>query len=104
MWNEKHTVYDMEYGKKQWKTLNMRNTHYRNWIVARKIKNGENETQTLYDLEYRKCEKNELWEIHTVGPRFGEKTEKSWKWDTYTVWHGIWRNTMKNEKNEKCQL
>jgi hypothetical protein len=38
----------------------MRNTHCRNWIVARKIKNGENETQTLYDLEYGKSEKLEV--------------------------------------------
>jgi hypothetical protein len=30
----------------------MKNTHYRNWIVARKLKNLENETETLYDLEY----------------------------------------------------
>ena len=30
----------------------MRNTHCRNWIVARKLKNVENEMQTLYDLEY----------------------------------------------------
>jgi hypothetical protein len=34
----------------------MRNTHFRNWIVARKLKNVENETQTLYELEYGKKE------------------------------------------------
>ena len=32
----------------------MRNTHCRTWIMVRKLKNVENETQTLYDLEYGK--------------------------------------------------
>ena len=32
----------------------MKNTHCRNWIMARKHKNMKNETQTLYDLEYGK--------------------------------------------------
>ena len=39
----------------------MRNTHCRNWIVARKLQKLENETQTLFDLEY------------------GEKHSKTWK-------------------------
>ena len=30
----------------------MRNTYCRTGIVARKLKNVENDTQTLYDLEY----------------------------------------------------
>ena len=30
----------------------MRNTHSRTWIMARKLKNMDNETQTLYDLKY----------------------------------------------------
>ena len=30
----------------------MRNKHCRNWIVERKLKNVENETQTVYDLEF----------------------------------------------------
>ena len=29
----------------------MQNTHGSTWIMARKLKNLENETQTLYDLE-----------------------------------------------------
>ena len=28
----------------------MRNAHSRTWIMARKLKNVENETQTLFDL------------------------------------------------------
>ena len=64
----------------------------------------ENERQTLYDLEYGKSEKHELWEIHTVGPIYGEKTEKRGKWDTNTVWHEIWQETMKKLDNEKYTL
>jgi hypothetical protein len=44
----------MEYGKKQPKTINMRIKHCRTWIVARKLKNVENDTNTLYDLKYGK--------------------------------------------------
>ena len=30
----------------------MRNTHYKTWFMARKLKKVEKEIQTLYDLEY----------------------------------------------------
>ena len=30
----------------------MRNTHSRTWSMARKLKKVQNETQTLYNLEY----------------------------------------------------
>ena len=30
----------------------MKNAHCRTWTMVRKLKNVENETQTLYDLEY----------------------------------------------------
>ena len=30
----------------------MRNAHCRTWNMSRKLKNVENETQTLYNLEY----------------------------------------------------
>jgi hypothetical protein len=30
----------------------MINAHYRTWNMARKLKNVENETQILYELEY----------------------------------------------------
>ena len=39
----------------------MRNTSCRTWIMARKVKNQKNETQTVQDLEY------------------GEKYSKMWK-------------------------
>ena len=31
----------------------MRNEHYMTWNMSRKLKNMENETQTLYDLGHR---------------------------------------------------
>jgi hypothetical protein len=64
--NEKHTLQDQEYGKKQWKTWKIGTTHSRTWILVKILKNVENETQTLYDLEYvEKNEKRKKWETHT---------------------------------------
>ena len=48
----RNTLYYLEYGKKHSKTWKMRNPHRRTWNMARKLKNVENETQTLFDLEY----------------------------------------------------
>ena len=52
MENEKHTLQDLEYGENQLK--NVKNVKYtsRTWVVATKLKNVENETQLLFDLEY----------------------------------------------------
>ena len=50
----------------------MRNAHPRNWNMGRNMKNEENETQTLFDLDY------------------GGKTENSEKLDTNTIGPGIW--------------
>ena len=68
---EKYTLQDLDYGKKTekrgkcvantvvtviWrqtlKSGKMRNAHGRIGSMARKLKNVENETQTLYDLLY----------------------------------------------------
>jgi hypothetical protein len=40
----------------------MRNTHSRTWIMARKLKNMENETQTLFDLVGDK-KQGKMWQI-----------------------------------------
>jgi len=46
----------------------MRNTHCRSWNMARKLKNVENETQILYNLEYR--EKDwKAWERRYIHSR-----------------------------------
>ena len=71
MENEKLTWYDMKYGEKHWKLCKMRNTHLepgiwhetvkklrndkytsRIWVMEKKLKNVQNETQKVYDLEY----------------------------------------------------
>jgi hypothetical protein len=73
--------------------------------MASKLKNVENETQTLYDLEYGKTTgKHGKWDTHTVGPEYGEKTQNRRKWETHMIWTGIWQETLKNVENEKCSL
>ena len=48
---------------------NIRNTKYSTCIIGRKLKNVENEIQTLDDMDYgEKTEKREKWETHMVGP------------------------------------
>ena len=43
--------------------------------------------------------------MHTVGPGIWQKkTEKFWKWKTHTIECEIWRETLKNMKNEKNTL
>jgi hypothetical protein len=44
------TLYDMEYGEKQWKNLKNEKYTSRTEVMAKKLKNVEKETQTLYDL------------------------------------------------------
>ena len=51
----------------------MRHKHCMTWNMARKLKNVENETQTLFDLEY------------------GEKHSKTWKRERHTIGPGLWR-------------
>ena len=43
----------------------MQNTHGSTWIMARKLKNLENETQTLYDLENGK-KHGRRWKIRNA--------------------------------------
>ena len=45
--NETQTLFDMEYGEKNWKKLKMRNAHSRTWNMSRKLKIMENEKHTL---------------------------------------------------------
>ena len=54
--------------------------------MARKLKNVENETQTVQDLNVaRNTKKLGKGEIHTLG-------------------NGVWQKTLKNMKNEKHKL
>ena len=51
----------------------MRIAQYRTWSMEGKLKNLENETQTLFDLEY------------------GEKQYKCGKLEMHTVGTGVWQ-------------
>ena len=74
--------------------------------MAKKLKNVENEKQTLHDLEYgEKTEKRRKSDTHTVGPEIWGKTMKKVENETHThcrTWNLV-RNT-KNEKNEVYKL
>jgi hypothetical protein len=48
----------------------MRNKHCRTWIMAKKLKNGENEMQTLFDLEYV--------EKHSKTWKMGKAHSRTW--------------------------
>ena len=88
------------------KTWNRKNIHNRTWILERKLKNVENETQTLYDLE--NGEKHwKIWKIRNAHFRTWNmaRTQKNFeKWKAQTIEREIWRETLKNVKNEKNTL
>ena len=73
--------------------------------IVRNLKNVENETQTLFDLEYgEKTEKLEKWDANTVDLEYGEKRYQRENWETHMVGPGTWQATVKNVKNEICTL
>ena len=94
--------------------------------MARKLKIMENEKHPFDDLKNDEItEKREIWEMHTVGPEYGEKTENHEKWEIHTLgreiygeenWkklvnlemstlgRGIWQEKWKSWKNEKHPL
>ena len=74
----------------------MRNAHCRTWNMARKLKNMDNKTKTVQELEYEKYTLKVL--------DYGEKTDNHGKCEIHTLGSEIWRETVKNVKNEKCSL
>jgi len=49
--------------------------------------------------------KKRNWEMHTVGLEFmARNNQKLGKWDTNTVWPGIWLERLKKVENEKYTL
>ena len=53
----------------------MISAHFRTWNMARELKNVENETQTLFDLEY--CEKHsKTWKMRNTNCRTWIMTRK----------------------------
>ena len=65
----------------------MRIAHSETWIMGRNLKNMQNETQTLYDLEYSR------------------NTEKRGKGEMLALVPGIWQETLKTSKmgNTQCR-
>ena len=54
--------------------------------MARKLKIMENEKKPLEDLKYDETtEKREKWEMHTVGPGIGKKSENHGN-ENNTLW------------------
>ena len=51
----------------------MRYAHWWTWIMVRKLKNVENETQIMYDLAY------------------GKKHSKTWNMRNHTEGPGVWQ-------------
>jgi hypothetical protein len=102
--NEKHTLRTLIMARNTEKNCKMRNTHCRTSHMARNSK------------------KYEKWDIHIVGPWLRREKWKMWKRhkhcrtlnmarilknmenETHTVWPGIWQETLKNMKNEKCTV
>ena len=81
---ETHTV---EHGIrwKSLKTWKMRNAHCRTWYMGRN-KNIENEKPHC-----------RTWYVARIAEKHG-------KWETLTVEHGIWQETLKNLENVKLTL
>ena len=68
--------------------------------MSRKLKLMENEKHPLDDLKNVEItEKREKWEMHTVGPGYGEKTENDRKWEIHTLGRKIWRGKLKKVEN-----
>ena len=58
----------------------MRNAHSRTWNMARKLKNKENETHKLQDMDMARNMNNVENETQTLfALEYGEKTEKRGK-------------------------
>ena len=144
MKNEKHSVDDLKKDEitekrekwdmhtvgpgiwlENWKSLKMRNTHFRTWNMARKTEKGgkfrnvhcrtwnmarklkimENEKHPLYDLKNDEItEKREKWEMHTVGPGIWQENCKWWKMRNIQLTTWKMTKSLKNVKNEICTL
>ena len=77
----------------------MSNVHCRTWIILRKQKNMENETQTVYDLEYGKQHSN-MWKMRNAQSITWsmERKLKIIKNEKHTL-----QDMKYDEDNEKCE-
>ena len=106
--------------RENWKSQNMRNTHFRTWNKARKTEKGgkfrivhcrtwnmprklkimENEKHPLDELKNDEItEKREKREMHTVGPGIWRENWKSQKWEIHTLGREIRRGKLKKLDN-----
>ena len=73
--------------------------------MARKLKKVENETQTLFDLEYGK-KHSKMWKMRNTQCRtwIMVRKLKNVQKETYTIRTRICEETVKNVNNEKYTL
>ena len=74
--------------------------HTVTWNIARKLKNVENETQTLFNLEYGE-KHSKMWKMRNAHCRtwkMARNSEKREKWEMYTIGSGLWRKNWKTWK------
>ena len=80
----------------------MRNTYSRTYNMTRKLKNVENDTQTIFDLENgRKHSKTgKMRNAHCMTWNMARKMKKIGKSETHSIGSEIYRETLKNMENE----
>ena len=65
----------------------------------------ENEKHTLEDLKNNKItEKREKWDMHSIGTGIWWENWKSLKMRITLLGSEIWREILKNMKNDECTL
>ena len=74
----------------------IRHTISRPWNMARNLKNVENETQTVFDLEFGK-EHSKTWKRRNAHCRTRNKARnnKNVENEMHTVGPGVWRENCK---------
>ena len=88
--------------RKLWK---MRNTHCRTWNVARTSEKRRNEKYTVLDLYYREKRKNLQNETQTLYDlEYGQKQSKTWKMRNTHSRTWIMARKLKNMENETQTL
>jgi hypothetical protein len=119
MENEKHPVDDMKNDeitekrekwemhtvgpgiwRDNWKSWKVRNILLTTWKMMKSLKNLQNGTCTLQELEYgEKTENHGKWQIHTLGLEIWQgKLKKVESLEMSTVGHGIWQENWRSRK------
>ena len=118
--NETQIPIDMEYGVKHWKNVKIekstllvlnygeKSDHKGKWETHIIGPGMCRETIKMWKMRNVQCS---TWNMATnlkksgkLDLDYGEIKDNRGKWDTNNAWPKIWRETLKNEKNEKCTL